>query len=75
MGLSRALESQTQESAIVQWRLQQQLTLKEEALENEVRDHSETHAALRYAQRALDEASEESRVLRGSQGATEADHH
>ena len=55
LGLSRALESQTQESATVQWRLQQQLTLKEEALENEVRDHSETRAALRRAQRALDE--------------------
>ena len=73
--LSRALESQTQESVTVQWRLQQQLTLKEEALENEVRDHSETRAALRRAQRALDEAREESHVLRESQGTAEGDHH
>ena len=73
--LSRALESQTQKSATVQWRLQQQLTLKEEALENEVQDHSETRAALQRAQRALDEAREESHVLRESQGAAEGDHH
>ena len=73
--LSRALESQTQQSATVQRRLQQQLTLKEEALENEVRDHSETRAALRRAQQALDEAREESHVLRESQGAAEGDHH
>ncbi|CAI8021610.1 Probable serine/threonine-protein kinase DDB_G0271682, partial [Geodia barretti] len=75
LGLSRALESQTQESADVQWRLQQQLTLKEEALGNEVRDHSETRAALRHAQLAVDEAREENRRLRESQRPAEVDDH
>ena len=75
MGLSRALESQTKESADIQWRLQQQLTLKEESLGNEVRDHSETRAALRHAQLALDEAREENRRLRESQRPAEVDDH
>jgi hypothetical protein len=75
LGLSRALQTQTKESADVQWRLQQQLTLKEEALGNEVRDHSETRAALRHAQLALDEAREENRRLRESQRPADVDDH
>ena len=75
LGLSQALESQTQQGADIQWRLQQQLTLKEEALGNEVRDHSETRAALRHAQLALDEAREENRRLRESQRPAEVDDH
>ena len=75
LGLSRALHTQTQESADIQWQLQQQLTLKEEALGNEVRDHSETRAALRHAQLALDEAREENCRLRESQRPAEVDDH
>jgi hypothetical protein len=75
LGLSQALQTQTQESADIQWQLQQQLTLKEEALGNEVRDHSETRAALRHAQLALDEAREENRRLRESQRPAEVDDH
>ena len=75
LGLSRALHTQTQESADIQWQLQQQLTLKEEALGNEVRDHSETRAALRRAQLALDEAREENRRLRESHRPAEVDDH
>ena len=75
LGLSRALHTQTQESADIQWQLQQQLTLKEEALGNEVRDHSEARAALRHAQLALDEAKEENCRLRESQRSAEVDGH
>ena len=74
-GLSEALRDQAHESAKVQWQLQQQLTLKGEALDGEVKKHTETRAALRNTQLALDQMREENHRLRQSQGSAEIEDH
>ena len=51
--LNIALRSKAQENADSRWRLQQQLNLKEQALENEVRAHGETQLALDRAREQL----------------------
>ena len=61
--------------ADIQWGLQQQLTLKEKALDDEVQKHSETCAALQNMQQALDRVREENLHLKQSQRPAEVEDH
>ena len=73
--LGQENKAQAAQNANIQWQLQQQLTLKGETLDDEVRKHSETCAALQNTQQALDRVREENHRLRQSRGSAEIEDH
>ena len=75
LGLRQALEIQVRQNDDIQLQLQQQLSLKEHALDNEIQVNHETRAALQNTQQALDQVREENHRLRQSQRPAEIEDH